>query len=63
MNMESIYEYGARAGFWRLRRMFQARGLPVTVFGVAMALARNPEAVAAMKESQLGNRLPRIAVD
>ena len=52
MNMESIYEYGARAGFWRLRRMFQARGLPVTVFGVAMALARNPEAVAAMKESQ-----------
>ena len=51
MNMESVYEYGARAGFWRLRRMFAARGLPVTVFGVAMALARNPAAVAAMKES------------
>lgn len=51
MNMESIYEYGARAGFWRLHRMFQERGLPVTVFGVAMALQRNPEAVAAMLDA------------
>ncbi len=51
MNMESIYEYGARAGFWRLHRMFTERGLPVTVFGVAMALARCPESVAAMVES------------
>ena len=51
MNMESIYEYGSRAGFWRLWRMFTARDLPVTVFGVAMALARNPEAVAAMREA------------
>jgi len=50
MNMESLYEYGARAGFWRLRRMFTERGLAVTVFGVAMALDRNPEAVAAMLE-------------
>ena len=41
MNMESIYEYGSRAGFWRLWRMFAARGLPVTVFGVATALQRN----------------------
>ena len=49
MNMESIYEYGARAGFWRLHRMFTERELPVTVFGVAMALQRNPEAVAAMQ--------------
>jgi putative urate catabolism protein len=48
MNMESIYEYGARAGFWRLHRLFVARKLPVTVFGVAMALQRNPEVVAAM---------------
>jgi putative urate catabolism protein len=48
MNMESIYEYGSRAGFWRLHRMFTERNLPVTVFGVASALARNPEAVAAM---------------
>jgi len=51
MNMESIYEYGSRAGFWRLWRLFTARGMPVTVYGVAMALQRNPEAVAAMKEA------------
>jgi putative urate catabolism protein len=49
MNMESIYEYGARAGFWRLQRLFVERDLPVTVFGVAMALQRNPEVVAAMQ--------------
>ncbi|MGA0563294.1 allantoinase PuuE [Ancylobacter sp. VNQ12] len=52
LNMESIYEYGARAGFWRLWRLFTRRGLPVTVYGVATALARNPEAVAAMKEAE-----------
>jgi putative urate catabolism protein len=51
MNMESLYEYGARAGFWRLLRMFVERDLPVTVFGVAMALERNPDAVAAMLEA------------
>ena len=39
MNMESIYEYGSRAGFWRLWRMFTERGMPVTVYGVATALA------------------------
>jgi putative urate catabolism protein len=50
-NMESIYEYGSRAGFWRLWRMFTTRRVPVTVYGVATALARNPEAVAAMKEA------------
>jgi len=49
MNMESIYEYGSRAGFWRLWRLFTRRGMLVTVFGVARALARNPEAVAAMQ--------------
>ncbi|WP_413785626.1 allantoinase PuuE [Cognatiyoonia sp. IB215182] len=48
-NMESIYEYGARAGFWRLHRMMT--DLPVTVYGVATALARSPEQVAAMKEA------------
>lgn len=48
MNMESMYEYGSRAGFWRLHRLFTARGMPVTVYGVAMALARNPQAVEAM---------------
>ncbi len=50
-NMESIYEYGSRAGFWRLWRLFTGRGLPVTVYGVATALQRNPEAVAAMREA------------
>ncbi len=48
INMESIYEYGSRAGFWRLHRLFTERGIPVTVYGVAMALERNPAAVAAM---------------
>ena len=51
MNMESIYEYGSRAGFWRLHHLFAERHIPVTVFGVAMALARNPAAVAAMQEA------------
>ena len=51
MNMESIYEYGSRAGFWRLHRLFTERDLPVTVFGVAMALERNPDAVAAMQSA------------
>ena len=50
-NMESIYEYGARAGFWRLRDLFVARGVPVTVYGVATALARSPDQVAAMQEA------------
>lgn len=48
MNMESIYEYGSRAGFWRLHRLFTSRAMPATVFGVATALARNPSVVAAM---------------
>ena len=51
MNMESLYEYGARAGFWRLRRLFTARRVPVTVYGVATALKRSPEQVAAMREA------------
>ena len=51
MNMESIYEYGSRSGFWRLHRLFVERDMPVTVFGVAMALERNPEAVHAMLEA------------
>ena len=49
MNMESLYEYGARAGFWRLHRLFTGSDVPVTIFGVAMALERNPDAVAAMQ--------------
>lgn len=51
LNMESMYEYGSRAGFWRLHRLFEARAMPVTVFAVGMALARHPEAGAAMIES------------
>ncbi|MDT4999381.1 MAG: allantoinase, partial [Mycobacterium sp.] len=47
MSLESLYEYGSRAGLWRVLRLFDRRGLPLTVFGVAVALARNPEAVAA----------------
>jgi len=48
LSMESLYEYGSRAGFWRIMRELERRSLPVTVFGVAMAMERNPEAVAAM---------------
>ena len=51
MNMESIYEYGSRVGFWRLHEMFTHRNLPVTVFGVATAMARNPQAIEAMKSA------------
>jgi putative urate catabolism protein len=51
MNVESMFEYGSRAGFWRLWRLFTTRMIPVTVFGVATALARNPQVVAAMLES------------
>ena len=50
-NMESIYDYGARAGFWRLHRLFTGLNIPVTIYGVATALARNPSQVAAMKSA------------
>ena len=50
LSMESIYEYGSRAGVWRILREFETRGLPLTVFGVAMALQRNAEVTAAFKE-------------
>lgn len=50
-NMESIYEYGARAGFWRLHRMFTSRDIPVTVYGVATALKRSPMQVEAMQSA------------
>lgn len=49
MNMESMYEYGSRAGFWRLHRLLEAHEMPATVFAVAMALERNPPVVAAMQ--------------
>ncbi len=48
MSMESLYEYGSRAGVWRLLRLFAQRQLPLTVFAVGMAAARNPDVIAAM---------------
>lgn len=50
MSMESLYEYGSRAGLWRLLRIFERRGVPLTIFAVARALQRNPEAAAAFTE-------------
>ena len=50
LSMESIYEYGSRAGVWRILREFERRSLPLTVFGVSMALQRNPEVTAALRE-------------
>jgi len=50
MSMESIYEYGSRAGLWRILRLFESRKLPLTIFAVARALQRHPEAVAAYRE-------------
>ena len=50
MSMEGIYEYGSRAGVWRILREFEKRGLPLTVFGVCMALQRHPELTAAFVE-------------
>lgn len=51
MNMESMYEYGSRAGFWRVFRAFTKRKLPLTVYAVAMAMERNPDGVKAMMEA------------
>src|SRR5688500_17086040 len=50
MSMESIYEYGSRAGVWRVLRTFEQRRLPLTIFAVAIALKRHPEAAAAFRE-------------
>lgn len=51
MSMDSMYEYGARAGFWRIHQEFKKRNLPMTIFGVAMALARNPYIVEAIQQA------------
>ena len=50
MNMESLYEYGSRRGFWRLYELFMERKIPITIFGVAMALERNDDVVYAIKK-------------
>ena len=55
ISMEGIYEYGSRAGVWRILREFEQRGLPLTVFGVSMALERHPELVSALR--QLGHEI------
>ena len=53
INMESLYEYGSRAGFWRLHKLFQVKKIPITVFGVGMALEKNPEVCKAIIEARL----------
>src|SRR5919107_3304776 len=51
MSMEQIYEYGSRAGVWRLLRLFERFGIPVTIFGVALAMKRNPAVVEAFLQA------------
>ena len=51
MNMESLYEYGSRRGFWRLHELFQKKKIPITIFGVGMALEKNPEICKAIKDA------------
>ena len=51
INMESLYEYGSRSGFWRLHKLFQEKKIPITIFGVGMALEKNPEVCKAIKEA------------
>ena len=51
ISMESLYEYGSRAGFWRLHKLFQEKNIPITVFGVGMALEKNPEICKAIKNA------------
>lgn len=51
LQVESVYEYGSRAGFWRLMRLFKAKDIRITIFGAALALERNPAAVDAIVEA------------
>ena len=51
LGAETMFEYGSRAGFWRIYRMFRSRGLPLTIYGCALSLERNPEAAAAIREA------------
>ena len=51
LQVESVYEYGSRVGFWRLMRLFKAKNIPVTIFGAALALERNPAAVEAIVDA------------
>jgi allantoinase len=51
ISMESLYEYGSRRGFWRLHKLFHEKKIPVTIFGVGMALEKNPEICKAIKDA------------
>ena len=53
LNMESIYEYGSRRGFWRIHDLFKQKKIPLTIFGVGMALERNKDVCSAIKKSWL----------
>ena len=61
INMESVYEYGSRRGFWRLDKLFKEKKVPVTVFGVAMALEKNPEVCEALRMETM--KLPVMVGD
>jgi len=63
ISMEGIYEYGSRAGVWRILREFEKRGLPLTVFGVGMALERHPELTRRLGRAGPRDCLPRLALD
>ena len=52
ISMESLYEYGSRRGFWRLHKLFQEKKIPITIFGVGMALEKNPEICKAIKNAE-----------
>ena len=59
LNMESIYEYGSRRGFWRIHDLFNKKKIPLTIFGVGMALERNKEVCLAKQTSLfLSNAIP-----
>jgi allantoinase len=59
---ESMFEYGSRVGFWRLHRIFQERGLPMTIYACALALERNPPAAAAIKAAEYDICCQRLAL-
>ena len=63
LSMESMYEYGSRAGAWRLLREFERRGLPLTVFGVVDGAGAQPRADAGVRRPRPRDRLPRLALD
>ena len=63
LNTESMFEYGSRAGFWRVHRIFREHGLPLTVYAVAQALERNPAGASGDGRRGLGGGQPRLALD